>query len=194
MHHAEVDLADLGGIVIDQAGRPRVEFALDRKLLADLAFYGVLKRLKSKLIQSKKRFILVIDMAADADGAFGDEALLAGLLAAHIMQDAFPVGDDDVRDDLLERRICFRLCAGHEGVVLFFKNNRQIAAHLRAESLKDSELLKQRTGENQHIFICNSHIGGRIAETKTGSQNLEKETALSASARRRPDGAANFAL
>ena len=48
MDNAEVHLSDFGEIIVDQADGARIEFALDRKLLADFALHCVLKRLKPK--------------------------------------------------------------------------------------------------------------------------------------------------
>ena len=62
----------------------------------------------------------------------------------------------------LNCRIGFGFGARHEAVVLGLKNHRQIAVHLRAEPLENSKLFKKRTGKNENIFICNSHIIFRI--------------------------------
>ena len=109
MHDTKMNLADFGGIIVDQANRPGIELTLNGKLLADLALHGVLKRLHPECKCKERGLIYIIDVATDADGTFGDQALFTGLFAAHIMQNVFAIGDQNVRDDLFELPDRFRL-------------------------------------------------------------------------------------
>jgi hypothetical protein len=76
------------------------------------------RRLETPQAVCKKRVIFVIDVAADADGSFGNQTLFASLLAANIMKNAFPISNHDIRDDLFEGWIGFGLGAGLKAVVL----------------------------------------------------------------------------
>ena len=62
MHHPKMNPTDLGGIVVDQAYRFCVKFALNSELFAHLSLDSVLKRLQA---DGKKRMVFIIDVAAD---------------------------------------------------------------------------------------------------------------------------------
>jgi hypothetical protein len=116
--------------------------------------------------------ICVIDVAADANGSFGNQTLFASLLATNIMKNAFPISDYHVRDDLFEGWIGLRPGAGLKTVVLLVQDFGQIAINLSAETLKNAQLLKKRAGKNENIFTGNRHDGMRIQELEFGHQNL----------------------
>jgi len=154
MHHPKMNPTDLGGIVVDQANRSCVEGSLNREFFAYLSFDSILKRLQA---DGKKRMVFIIDVAADANGSFGNQTLFAGLLATNIMKNALSVSDHHIGDDLFEIRIRLCLGAGLKTVVLLIKDYWQIAINLGSETLKKAKLLKNRTGKNENFFVCNRH-------------------------------------
>jgi hypothetical protein len=64
MHNTKMNASDFGGIVVDQANRFCVEWALNSKLFAYFPFDCVLKSLQAK---RKECVIFVVDVAADAN-------------------------------------------------------------------------------------------------------------------------------
>jgi len=69
------------------------------------------------LVPGEKRFVLVVHVPADADRAFGDESLLAGFFATHIVQNTIAASQDCVGDDLLVGRIVFGRSASEKVIV-----------------------------------------------------------------------------
>ncbi len=171
MHDAKMNPTDLGGIVVDQADRLRVECTLNRKLFAHLPLDSLLKRLQADL-KSEMVFVIIVDVATDADGSFGGQTLLASLLAANIVENAFSVSDYHIRNNLFEIWICFRFRARQKTVVLWIKNCRQIIINISIETLKNAQPLKKRAGKNENIFVCDSHIQSSIQKPESRSQNL----------------------
>jgi len=127
---------------------------LFRRTKQYLSFDSILKRLQA---DGKKRMVFIIDVAADANGSFGNQTLFAGLLATNIMKNALSVSDHHRGDDLFEIRIRLCLGAGLKTVVLLIKDYWQIAINLGSETLKKAKLLKNRTGKNENFFVCNRH-------------------------------------
>jgi len=155
MHNAKMNPTHFSGIVVDQPDGSCVKLTLNGKLFADFPFNGFLKCLQA---ECKKCVIVVVDVSTNANRPFRHQTLLARLLAANIMQDAFSISDHHIRNDLFEGRICFRLGTGHETVIFLFKDGRQIASNIRAKTLKNSKLLKERAWKHQNIFVSNSHM------------------------------------
>jgi hypothetical protein len=101
--------------------------------------------------------IFVIDVTTDANGSFGHQSLFACLLATNIMKNALSISDHDVGDDLFEGWIDLCPGTGLKTVVLLVKDGWQIAINLRAETLKNTEPLKERARKNEDIFAGNGH-------------------------------------
>ena len=154
MHNTEMNPADFGGIVVDQTNGTCVKGTLNGKFFAHLSLDRLLKRLQA---EGKECVIFVIDVAADANGSFGNQTLFASLLATNIMKDALSISDHHVWDNLFKGWIGFRAGAGLKTVVLLVQNFGQIAINISAETLKNTQLLKKRAGKNENIFACNRH-------------------------------------
>ena len=164
---------------------------MNRKLFTNFAPNGILKRL---LTECEECVVFIVDVSANADGAFRDQTLLARFFTTNIMKNAFSICNHNIRDDLFEAKICFSIGAGHEAIIFRIKNDRQIAAYISTETLKDTKLFEKRTRENKNFFICSSHIELRIPETKIRSQNLEKEISWLTFANQLLRNLRNFAL
>jgi hypothetical protein len=87
-------------------------------------------------------------MPADAEGALGGEALLAGFAAPDIMQEASVAVENGVGDDLFETRIVLREIAGEEGILFWIKDGGKIPVHVRGEALKGSEGIEEGPGND----------------------------------------------
>jgi hypothetical protein len=73
------------------------------------------------------------------------------------MKNALSIGDHHVGDDLFEGWIDLCPGTGLKTVVLLVKDGWQIAINLRAETLKNTEPLKERARKNEDIFAGNGH-------------------------------------
>ena len=146
----KVNPADFRGIIVNQADGSCIKFALNGNFFANLPLNSVLKRLHA---ERKKGVVLVVDVSANANRPFRDQPLLASFFAANIMENTLSVGNHHIRDYLFEVRICFCLRAGHETIVPGIEDCRQVAVHFRAEPLKNTKLLEERTRKHENIFI-----------------------------------------
>ena len=79
-----MDAANFRAVVIQERHDSIFEGRLDFDLLVHFAFDP---RPVSGLIPGKKRFVAVVQMAANPDRALGDEALFAGFLAPDVNAD-----------------------------------------------------------------------------------------------------------
>ena len=96
-------------------------------------------------------------MAANADRAFGDQALFAGFLAADVLQDRVAMGDQGVGSDLLVGRVGFGLGAGQEEIVPAREQSAQIFVRLEIQALKTAELIEQTSPNDQDVFGGMAH-------------------------------------
>ena len=128
VHEPQVDCADGVVVVVQDADRLEVGLEVGLDLLRPLTFQG--RRSTSTSCG--------IDVAADADRVAVVKTLVAtGLRTAH-QEDALPVAQHDVRDDLLPGRIRLRLGARPELAVL-----RRSAARIRRRTgLDDTAPIK----------------------------------------------------
>ena len=150
VHHPEVHTANLGRVVIDQRHRPLGETAAEPQLLGNLTPHRIVV---SGTVEMAGIFIGVVHMAADADGGFGHEPLLAGFRPAPVMQDFSAVKKDRIRDDLLERGIVLGRGPRREEIVLPSQERGQIIVHPLAEPLKTSQRIEKFAPHHQYLFF-----------------------------------------
>lgn len=106
---AEVDLADIVGVIIEQGEESGGVGAGEVNFLGQLAFDGPLIHGE---IDRAMEAVVFVDMPSDADGGFGHEAFFAGAAATEVAEDAALVAEDAVGDDLFEAGVVFRQRAG----------------------------------------------------------------------------------
>ena len=155
VNDAEMNAADLGRVVVEQRDDPVFEGGFDPDLFIDLAFDSGAIRL---LVPGEKRFIGIVHVPTNPDRAFGHEALLAGLLPAHIMQDRVAMRDQRVRNDLFVGRIVLSLGAGQEEIISARENCLQVLLRLEVQPVEASELVEQAASNNQNIFVRLGHV------------------------------------
>src|SRR5437588_335961 len=83
---AEVDFADLVRVVVEQRDNVVRVFRLDENLFRDRAANRFIVVIATEIVNTGTMLIAIVHMAADAEAALRDEALLAGLFAAHVMK------------------------------------------------------------------------------------------------------------
>jgi len=153
---AEVDAADGVGVVVEEGDDVVGEGGADAEFLVDLAFDGGVVGVG---VHGEEAFIVVVHVAADADGAFGGEALFAGLFAADVVEDASLVGEEDVGDDLFEGLVRFCGAACGEEVVAAVLEGREVAVDVEIEALKGAELVEEGTSDDEnHFFLHGEEI------------------------------------
>lgn len=149
MHDTEMDAADLGGVVIDEADHALGMCACENELLGDLAFDAVeVHRFAETILRSIHR----IDVAADADGAFCNEAFFTGTASARVVQVFAAMMEDGVRDELLVAGVFFRSRALHEEIGAGGEHARQVAVHSGLKALKAADFIQQGAGNDENVF------------------------------------------
>jgi len=127
MHHTKMNSSDFSGVVVNQSDRPRGKFTLNGKFFTNLSLYRILERLH---FDRKKRVIFVINVTTNANRSFGNQTLLTGFLATNIMQDAFPISNHHIRDNLFEGWVRFGLGTSHKTIVFGVEDRLQIQIHI----------------------------------------------------------------
>ena len=105
MDHAEMDLADFVGVIIEECDDALLVGAAELEFLVHFAFDT---REVGVALQRCLLGVLGIDVPADPQAAFGGEPLFTALLAAHIMQQPSLAVEERVGNDLLVRRVRLR--------------------------------------------------------------------------------------
>ena len=82
-------------------------------------------------------------MSPYSDRPFCNQSLLTCFLAPNIMENAFPISDHHIRNDLFEVWICFGLGASHEIMIFYIENGGEITIHISIKTLKASKLFKE---------------------------------------------------
>lgn len=154
MHHAEVHAANLRGIIIDQSHRPFRESSAEPQFLRDLTPHGAVI---NRLVEMRHTLVGVVDMPADADRCFCHEPLLPRLRATRVVQDFSTVQEHRIRNDLLQRGIVLRRRTRNEEIVLRLQKPRQVAVHLRAQSLETPQRIEKLPLHHQHLLVIFSH-------------------------------------
>ncbi len=163
MDDAEVDLADRCRIVIDERDDPGREIGVDEQFFVQFPLDGVFVEIEAR---PEQVFVAVVDVAADADRALGDEAFLAGGLAAHVVQQRVAAADEHVRDQLLERRVVFGERSRDVPCMLRLEHARHVRANVGAEPLEGANLVEERARERQNQFVGHGSFypADRVAE------------------------------
>ena len=102
MDDAEMHAANLAAIIVQQRDDAVVECGSNADFLVDFTLNSAPV---SFFVPGEERFVMIVQMAADADRAFGNQALFTGLFPTHIMEDAIAMRDDRIGNDLLVVRI-----------------------------------------------------------------------------------------
>jgi|GEM_PF-6593239 len=95
-------------------------------------------------------------MTADADGLPSDQPRLPRSLAAYVAEAFSAVRHNDVRDELLVRRVRLRLRPGHERGDAAHEELAEIALRLEHQALKHPDLLDDASLDDQN-FLFLSH-------------------------------------
>ena len=163
---AEVDAADWGFIVVDQADDGFVVGGVDGDFFGELALHagavdvvGVEGVVAGAAFAGVVRGLYVVggDVAADADAKFGVEAGFAHAAAALVLEDvdrALVVGpaEEDVGDELLEAGVFFHAAAGQVLDLVAFEEARQVAGDFGGEALEVAELVEEGGGDDEDAF------------------------------------------
>jgi hypothetical protein len=95
---ADVDLADVVGVVVDEGDDILGEGRVDDEFLVHFAFdaghVGI-------FFEGGLGGVFGVDVAADAEGAFGGEAFFAAFGAPNVVEEVAVVVEEGVGDDLL---------------------------------------------------------------------------------------------
>lgn len=163
MDHAEVDLADGGFVVVDQAGDGFGVGCVDGDFLGELAQHAV----TVDVVQVPGRGVDGRDVPADADAAFGVEPAFAHAAPALVLEDlraavVIDPAEDDVWDQLLVAGVLFHPPPGQVLNVAPFEQPRQITGHLGRETLEVAQLVEERGGNDQDLLFGNAIAGGRL--------------------------------
>lgn len=170
MDDAEMDAADLGFVIVDESDDTVLEGAFESQLLLDLTVHG---SAVGGLVEGEETLVLIVDMAADADRALGDQTLLAGLRAADVVEDFSLMHEDTIRDELLEGGIVLGLRAGHEEIILALEEGVEVIFGGTVEALESAQLVEKRAADDEDLFFAFGHGGemlsakGLIAKRKT---------------------------
>jgi len=148
---AEMDLAYVVGVVVEKGYDAVAEGGGDFELFAGLAADALEV---GGVVEGEEAFVLVVHVAADADGAFADEALLAALFAADVMEDGAAVEEEDVGDDLLEGGVGLGGSAGGEEVILAGEEDGEVTVYLEVEAVPDgAEGFEGLAADDEDVFF-----------------------------------------
>ena len=82
------------------------------------------------------------------------QSLLAGPLAADVVEVGVALLDEDVGDDLLSRRVLLRLDAPNEEGVPGLEDARDVGGHIGADALERADFVQQRPLETEHHLFA----------------------------------------
>lgn len=156
---AEVDAPDGIRVVVEQGDDLVLEGVRQVQLLVQLAVDGPAVG-RAVLEASAVAFgVLVVDVAADADGQSGVEAVLAAGLSASVAEHARAAMDDAIRDELFEGRVVLDIAAAEEPLVGGIQQGVEMAGHIEPQSLERAEVIEQAAFDHEDHFIVLIHGG-----------------------------------
>ena len=146
MNNAQVDPADIVGVVIQQPGHLLAETRLDRNLLIEFPFHpGQVGLLGTVPIQRR-------DVTTHSDRLFRVQARFALLCPASVMKDRILAAKDAVRDELFVTGILLSIRSGKVQRVCRIQQRFQIPLDIGVEALENPDLMKQQRGDDQYMF------------------------------------------
>ena len=155
---AEMDAADVVGFVVEEGDDAVGVWALEDQFFVDFAADGGVVGVGAGAAFAG---IDRVDVAADADGAFGVEAAFAAGLAAGVAEQVVAAAEEAVGDELFVARVLFGGGAIHEevvgGVEQFGHGLVQIVG---SGAFEGPDFLQPRPGHDQHLFACVFRHGG----------------------------------
>jgi len=149
MHDAEMDAADLGGVIIDEADHSLGVGAAENELFGDLALDAVEVHRFSQAILS---CIHGVDVTTDADGAFCNEAFFTRTASTGVAEVFASMMEHGVGDELFVAGVFFRGGALHEEIGAGGEHARQVAVHSGLEALKAADFIQQGAGNDENVF------------------------------------------
>ena len=147
---AEMDAADRVTVIVDEANDALGVIVGDVKFFVDFAFDA---RHVEVTFERGHLFVLGVDVAADADGTPGGEALLAGFAAADVAQEASLVVKNGVGDDLLVARVVFGEVALEKEVVLGVEDEGEVVVGVGIEAVEVSEFVEEAAFDDEDFFV-----------------------------------------
>lgn len=152
MHHAEMDLADRVGFVVQKADDAHFVIAIDFELFIEFALdCGVIGGCSRAALAHIHR----IDVATDSDGEFRVEAVFPTGLAAGVVEHPIAAFKNAIRDELFVAGIVLRFRALQEKMAFLTEQNLHcVIGALGFEAFEHSDFLKQVTFHDQHFFTC----------------------------------------
>lgn len=164
MDDAEVDGADLVGVVIDEADDALGVGAGEAEFLGDLAVDGVEIEGAAEAVEG---LVNGVDVAADADAAFGVEAFFTGGAAAGVAEVAAVVVEEGVGDDLFVGGVELGGGAFHEEVGAGGEEGGEVVIGAGVKALEGAEFIEEGTGDDEDVFGHEGEeIGGEGGEEK----------------------------
>ena len=145
-----MDAAHLGLIVVDQPDELRGVRRFDCHLFPKLAAH-------SFFVGARGGGVVGRDVSADADAPLGVQAGLPLPLAAGVLKQVhaprtITVAKNDVRNELLERRILLHGGPGTVARVSRVQEAAEVAIHIAAEALEVPQAMKHGGGNDENMF------------------------------------------
>src|SRR5947208_16937065 len=101
-----MDAPHLGSVVVQKRNNPIFELSVDLDLLVNFALNA---RAIGLLIQGEERFVSLVHVTADSDGAFRNKPLLACFFPANVVEDLLLKREQRIRNDLFVSGIILSL-------------------------------------------------------------------------------------
>jgi hypothetical protein len=145
----EVDGTDFVGVVIDEADDALGVAAGKDQFFGDLTVDGVEIERATEAVMG---FVDGVDVAADADAAFGVEAFFAGGTAAGVAEVAAVVVEEGVGDELFVGGVEFGGGALHEEIGAWGEDGGEVAFGVGVETLEAAEFIEEGAGNDEDVF------------------------------------------
>ncbi len=145
MDDSEVDLADGGGVVVDEADEGQNASAADGDLFVELAAESDLVGVEGASAVG----VGFVDVATNSERTLGPKARLAAGAASGIAKNLVAGAEDDVRDELLATWVIFDLGSWGEMRQLRNQESLQVPVGLGGKALKSAQAVELRTGHNK---------------------------------------------